>query len=68
MEAPFIPKDKILKLVGCSFIEAHTNLILIGWSGVGRTHLSTALGVEACKHGFSTAFFTGASLGMLIHN
>lgn len=63
LEAPFIPKDKILKLVDCSFIKEHTNLILIGGSGVGKTHLSTALGVEACKHGFSVAFFTAASLG-----
>lgn len=63
LEAPFIPKDKILKLVDCSFIKEHTNLILIGGSGVGKTHLSTALGVEACKHGLSVAFFTAASLG-----
>ena len=63
LEAPFIPKDKILKLVDCSFIKEHTNLILIGGSGVGKTHLSTALGVEACKRGFSVAFFTAASLG-----
>ena len=63
LEAPFIPKDKILKLVDCSFIKEYTNLILIGGSGVGKTHLSTALGVEACKRGFSVAFFTAASLG-----
>ena len=63
LEAPFIPKDKIVKLMDCSFIEEHTNLILVGGSGVGKTHLSTAIGVEACKHGFSVAFFTAASLG-----
>ena len=63
LEAPFIPKDKILKLMDCSFIEEHANLILIGGSGVGKTHLSTAVGVEACKRGFSVGFFTAASLG-----
>ncbi|MHC1749378.1 MAG: IS21-like element helper ATPase IstB [Cellulosilyticaceae bacterium] len=63
LEAPFIPKDKIIKLMDCSFIEEHTNLILMGGSGVGKTHLSTAIGVEACKCGFSVGFFTAASLG-----
>ena len=36
LEAPFIPKDKIIKLMDCSFIEGHTNLVLIGGSGVGK--------------------------------
>ena len=63
LEAPFIPKDKIVRLMDCSFIKEHTNLILIGGSGVGKTHLSTAIGVEACKRCFSVGFFTAASLG-----
>ena len=63
LEAAFIPKNKIIKLMDCSFIKEHTNLILIGGSGVGKTHLSTAIGVEACKRGFSVGFFTAASLG-----
>lgn len=63
LEAPFIPKDKINKLMDCNFIKEHTNLILIGGSGVGKTHLTTAFGVEACKKGFSVSFFTAASLG-----
>lgn len=47
----------------CNFIENHTNLILIGGSGVGKTHLTTAFGIEACKKGYSVLFFTAASLG-----
>ncbi|MGD8951972.1 MAG: ATP-binding protein, partial [Desulfobacterales bacterium] len=31
-------------------------------SGTGKTHLATALGMEACKHAIRTRFVTGCGL------
>jgi DNA replication protein DnaC len=46
----------------CTFIEEKRNLILYGNVGTGKTHLATALGVEACKQGKLVKFFRTASL------
>jgi len=45
-----------------SFIERKENLILYGPVGTGKTHLATAIGVEACSRGKTVRFFTTASL------
>ena len=39
-------------LCALDFIRNKQNLIMIGSSGTGKTHLATALGVEACRQGF----------------
>ena len=51
-----IPKQKILRLFDCEFIEQHRSAILIGPTGVGKTHLMTALGYTACERGISVRF------------
>jgi DNA replication protein DnaC len=53
---------QIRQLCSCEYIEHHRNVILLGKSGTGKTHLATSLGIEACKHGFRTRFVTGCSL------
>jgi len=35
---------------------------LIGNSGVGKTHIATALGYEACRQGMKVKFYTAAGL------
>jgi len=49
-------------LQNCTFIEERKNLILYGNVGTGKTHLATAVGVEACKQGKLVKFFRTASL------
>lgn len=44
------------------YIRQHHNVILLGNSGTGKTHLATSLGIEACKQGFRTRFVTGCGL------
>ncbi|KYO67333.1 IS21-like element helper ATPase IstB [Thermovenabulum gondwanense] len=46
----------------CKFIEEKRNLILYGNVGTGKTHLATAIGVEACKKGLNVKFFRTAAL------
>lgn len=45
-----------------SFIERKENLILYGPVGTGKTHLATAIGVEACSRGKNVKFFRTAAL------
>jgi len=49
-------------LKNCEFLNTKTNLVMYGNVGTGKTFLSTALGVEACKKGIETKFFRTAAL------
>lgn len=51
-----IPKQKILRLFDCDFVERRGNVVLVGNQGVGKTHLLTALGYVACQKGISVRF------------
>ena len=44
------------------FISENRNVILIGNSGTGKTHLAIAAGVSACEDGYSVLFRTAAGL------
>jgi DNA replication protein DnaC len=48
-----IPKQKILRLFDCQFIEQHLCGVLIGPTGIGKSHILTALGYAACEKGIS---------------
>lgn len=54
----FIEKDKVLSLANCEWIKKGANIVFFGASGVGKTHLSIALGLEAIKQGHETKFIT----------
>ena len=49
-------------LKNCEFLKTKTNIVMYGNVGTGKTFLSTALGVEACKKGVETKFFRTAAL------
>ena len=55
---PSVNENQIKELSNLSFIENHENIIFIGNSGVGKTHLAVALGIEAAKHRNSVYFIT----------
>ncbi|AEV67930.1 IS21-like element helper ATPase IstB [Acetivibrio clariflavus] len=46
----------------CEFIKDKSNLVFYGNVGTGKTHLATAIGIEACKLGKSVKFFRTAAL------
>jgi len=52
----------IQELTTGEYIEEKRNVIFLGKSGTGKTHLATALGMEACKHGIRARFVTGCGL------
>ena len=49
-------------LKNCEFLESKTNLVMYGNVGTGKTHLSIALGVEACKKGLEVKFLRTSAL------
>ena len=46
------------ELAGGQYIAERRNVIFLGRSGTGKTHMATALGIEACKHNARTRFVT----------
>jgi len=58
-----LPSDITLEyLKECEFIKNKTNIVMYGNVGTGKTHLSIALGVEACKKGLEVRFFRTSAL------
>jgi DNA replication protein DnaC len=51
-----IPKQKVLRLFDCEFVAQHQSAVLMGATGIGKTHLLTALGYTACERGVSVRF------------
>jgi DNA replication protein DnaC len=52
----------IRELSGCDYIKERRNIIFLGRSGTGKTHLATALGVDACRNNYRTRFISGYAL------
>jgi DNA replication protein DnaC len=61
-KTPDLDARLVKKLSTCEFIENKQNIIFLGRSGTGKTHLATAIGIEACQKGFKTRFVTGCSI------
>lgn len=53
---PTLNKQLILDLQTLSFMEGANNVVFLGPSGVGKTHLATAIGITAAKNRVSTYF------------
>lgn len=63
---PALNKPLVLKLAQGEYLGAAENIVLLGNSGTGKTHLATALGMEACAQGKKVLFHTAAELVTLL--
>ena len=57
-----INREQVLSLFDLSFIARKHNVCFIGRSGVGKTHLATALALEACRKGHRVLFTTAVDI------
>jgi len=57
-----VPKKVINQLATLSFVERMENIILLGPSGVGKTHLAIALGYKAVQAGIKVRFISASDL------
>ena len=51
-----------MELARCEYIPRHENVIAVGNSGTGKTHVALELGLAACQRGMSVGFTTAAGL------
>ena len=59
---PALNRMLVLELARCAYIERRENVIALGPSGTGKTHVALGLGLLACQKGLSVGFTTAAAL------
>lgn len=59
---PAIPKSKIIDLATCNFVERRENVLLIGPTGTGKSHIAQALGHRACRAGHAVLYVAAQDL------
>ena len=57
-----VSESTIQQLASCDFIKQRQNIVMIGNPGSGKTHLSIALGMNACEAGYRVKFYTAVNL------
>jgi DNA replication protein DnaC len=63
---PSLNKTLVLDLARCGFIDRRENILAVGNSGTGKTHIALGLGLAACQRGYSVGFTTAAHLVHLL--
>ncbi len=63
---PSLKKPLVLELMRGDYLEARENILLVGASGTGKTHIATALGIAACGQGKRVRFFRVTELITLL--
>src|ERR1700758_5589392 len=61
-----VPRQQIHELASLAFIARAENIVFLGPSGVGKTHLAIALGYLATQKGYKTRFFSAADLVLML--
>jgi len=59
---PALNKSLVLELARNEYIGKRENVLAVGNSGTGKTHIATSLALNACHEGFKVRFFTATAL------
>jgi DNA replication protein DnaC len=52
-----INSEQVMNLYGCEFVRTSRNIIMVGGTGTGKSHLAIAIGSKAVREGFKVRFF-----------
>ena len=63
---PSVNKPQVLELVKGEYLDRRENILLVGPSGTGKTHLATAFGTAACSQGRRVRFYRVTELVTLL--
>lgn len=53
-----LPRNELIEIATCRFMDAHENVILVGPAGVGKSHMAQAIGQRACRAGRTVLYVT----------
>jgi len=59
---PELKKETVMELATCEFVERKQNVVAVGNCGTGKSHLVTALGIEAISKGYTVKFRRASEL------
>lgn len=59
---PGINQKQLREFTSLGFIERKENILFVGSSGVGKTHLATSIGIECARNRYSTYFISFENL------
>ena len=59
---PSLNKALVMEQARCEYIQRRENVIAVGNSGTGKTHVALGLGLAACQRGMSVGFTTAAGM------
>ncbi len=59
---PSLNKALTMELARCEFVDRRENVIALGPSGTGKTHIALGLGLAACQKGLKVRFTTAAAM------
>lgn len=57
-----LDKNMMVRLTDCSFIKRKENILMTGPTGIGKSHIASALGNQACHKGFKVLYFNTQKL------
>ena len=64
-DIPSVNKALVIELARCAYIQRRENVIALGNSGTGKTHVALGLGLAACQRGMAVGF-TAAGLALIV--
>ncbi len=59
---PTLNKPLVMELARCEYIDRRENILAVGNSGTGKTHVALGLGLAACQEGLTVGFTTASAL------
>ena len=57
-----LDRNQIMRFAECTYISKQENILITGSTGIGKSHVATALGHQACTHGYKVYYANIAKL------